>query len=562
MLGTTASGTPRSSSPTASAATGRSATRTACPARTAHCTSTPRKNGCRWDFPIPEHLFRRSRTTARSRPTSTLRRRLRPAGRHRVQQRRAACARRPDGGWEITDQRGETREFDLLVVGNGHHWDARYPDFPGEFHRRDHPSRTTTSTADPLDLTGKRILVVGIGNSAADITVELSSKTLQNTVTLSTRSSAWIVPLHRRPARRHRVEDIAVPPAVLAAQGHSADGPVHGRRSPLYGLPEPNHKLFEGIRRSRWTCAAPGLRRRHPQAQRRPTGRQHRSFRGRHQRRVRRHRLRHRLQHHLPVLRPRFRQRPGNDIRLYKRMFSPASTIWCSSASPRPSRLCSPSSSVRPNADGRLRDRPYALPPVAEMERVIDADHQKYVGHCVDRPRHTQQVDYIPLRARHPHRELPAGVKRAELRAAALRKPYDALRHRLRFGRSNLQRLALPGEGDGYEQRPVGGGDGPRLGAPGLRSRTVRAATPAKQALTCWPSTTAASVPRKANRGERFRWSGRSTTSNPRSPPPNDCQCRPEPDRAVGFIDVGWARAAGGLGSRRHRHQQQPPSSR
>ena len=36
--------------------------------------------------------------------------------------------------------------------------------------------------------------MVGIGNNAADITVELSSKTLQNSVTLSTRSSAWIVP--------------------------------------------------------------------------------------------------------------------------------------------------------------------------------------------------------------------------------------------------------------------------------------------------------------------------------------------------------------------------------
>ena len=40
---------------------------------------------------------------------------------------------RPDGRWDITDQQGSTREFDLLVVGNGHHWDARYPDFPGEF---------------------------------------------------------------------------------------------------------------------------------------------------------------------------------------------------------------------------------------------------------------------------------------------------------------------------------------------------------------------------------------------------------------------------------------------
>ena len=41
-------------------------------------------------------------------------------------------------------------------------------------------------------LKGKRILVVGIGNSAADISVELSSRSLQNEVTISTRSSAWI----------------------------------------------------------------------------------------------------------------------------------------------------------------------------------------------------------------------------------------------------------------------------------------------------------------------------------------------------------------------------------
>jgi cation diffusion facilitator CzcD-associated flavoprotein CzcO len=48
----------------------------------------------------------------------------------------------------------------------------------------------------PLELTGQRILVVGIGNSAADITVELSSKALRNQVTLSTQSSAWLVPVY------------------------------------------------------------------------------------------------------------------------------------------------------------------------------------------------------------------------------------------------------------------------------------------------------------------------------------------------------------------------------
>lgn len=80
------------------------------------------------------------------------------------------------------------------MVGNGHHWDARWAEFPGTFAGESIHSHHYIDPQTPLALTGKRILVVGIGNSAADITVELSSKTLQNKVTLSTRSSAWIVP--------------------------------------------------------------------------------------------------------------------------------------------------------------------------------------------------------------------------------------------------------------------------------------------------------------------------------------------------------------------------------
>ena len=87
-----------------------------------------------------------------------------------------------------------TRRFDLLVVANGHHWDPRTAEFPGEFTGESIHSHHYIDPTDPLDLKGKRILVVGLGNSAADISVELSSKSLQNEVTLSTRSSAWIVP--------------------------------------------------------------------------------------------------------------------------------------------------------------------------------------------------------------------------------------------------------------------------------------------------------------------------------------------------------------------------------
>jgi dimethylaniline monooxygenase (N-oxide forming) len=43
------------------------------------------------------------------------------------------AARRADGVWEIALDSGETREYDALLVANGHHWDARWPEpaFPG-----------------------------------------------------------------------------------------------------------------------------------------------------------------------------------------------------------------------------------------------------------------------------------------------------------------------------------------------------------------------------------------------------------------------------------------------
>ena len=51
---------------------------------------------------------------------------------------------------------------------------------PGRVHGESMHSHHYIDPTDPLDLKGKRILVVGLGNSAADISVELSSKSLQN----------------------------------------------------------------------------------------------------------------------------------------------------------------------------------------------------------------------------------------------------------------------------------------------------------------------------------------------------------------------------------------------
>jgi hypothetical protein len=60
----------------------------------------------------------------------------------------------------------------------------------------------------------------------------------------------------------------------------------------------------------------------------------------------------------------------------------------------------------------------YRLPSVEEMERVIVEDQQKYTGHMLDRPRHTQQLDYFIYEHDMRAREIPRGRARAEAEGA------------------------------------------------------------------------------------------------------------------------------------------------
>lgn len=87
-----------------------------------------------------------------------------------------------------TDKYGE-REYTDVVVANGHHWSPKYPNFPGHFSGETlhtHYYKTFES------FIGKRVLIVGMGNSAVDIACELS--TVAKKVTVSTRSGAYILP--------------------------------------------------------------------------------------------------------------------------------------------------------------------------------------------------------------------------------------------------------------------------------------------------------------------------------------------------------------------------------
>jgi cation diffusion facilitator CzcD-associated flavoprotein CzcO len=164
------------------------------------------------------------------------------------------CHRRGDGTWDVRLSTGETRQYDALCVANGHHWDPQWPEpsFPGEFDGQIVHSHYYIDPTMPADCIGKRVVVVGMGNSALDIACELGHRNIADRVFLSVRRGYYIVPKyigsrtldHEDP---HPSED---PPfwqrlvprwlyrlwrrrRIEAAIGRPED----------YGLPKPDHKL-------------------------------------------------------------------------------------------------------------------------------------------------------------------------------------------------------------------------------------------------------------------------------------------------------------------------------
>jgi dimethylaniline monooxygenase (N-oxide forming) len=107
-----------------------------------------------------------------------------------------AARQRAGGGWEVTLDSGETESFDALIVANGHHWDPAWPDPPyrGEFHGAQFHAHAYRNPRVPVDCQGKRVLVVGMGNSAMDIACELGRPGVAGRLYLSARRGVWILP--------------------------------------------------------------------------------------------------------------------------------------------------------------------------------------------------------------------------------------------------------------------------------------------------------------------------------------------------------------------------------
>ena len=338
--------------------------------------------------------------------------------------------RLPEGGWELTtagaDGTGPTEShlFDALVVGNGHHWDPRFADFPGEFTGEMIHSHAYIDPWTPLHLMDKRILVVGLGNSAADIAVELSSKVMRNEVTLSTRSSAWIVPKYiaGKPADKYFATFPYLPYSWQRKVIQTMQ-PMSAGRPESYGLPKPNHKFFEAhptqsvelpLRLGSGDVTAKGDI----------------------------DRLDGRTVHFadgtsaefdviiqatgynttFPFFDPEFLSADEhNHVPLYKRMFTPGVEDLAFVGFAQATPTLFPFVEAQARLVAAWAAGLYRTPPVEEMKRVIVEDEKKYIGHMLDTPRHQQQVDYFLYEHDMRTREIPRGLDRARAHGPALR---------------------------------------------------------------------------------------------------------------------------------------------
>ena len=146
----------------------------------------------------------------------------------------------PGGGWRVSvrgPDGAHTGVYDAVMVANGHHWDARWPDppYPGSFDGEQIHAHDFRS-GDQLD--GRDVVVVGAGNSAMDIAVESSYRA--RSTTLSIRRGQWVL---RKMVLGRPADQVALPGWLpwWATGARLRLGALLSGGLRRYGLPRPSH---------------------------------------------------------------------------------------------------------------------------------------------------------------------------------------------------------------------------------------------------------------------------------------------------------------------------------
>jgi cation diffusion facilitator CzcD-associated flavoprotein CzcO len=144
-------------------------------------------------------------------------------------------------GWEVEINDGIKRVYKGVVVANGHHWSKRWPNYPG-MHEFEGETLHSKDYKDPSQLQGKRVLVVGGGNSACDIAVEAAR--YGEASHCSHRRGYWFLP---RSVMGRPLVDIIKPWMPMFVQRLVLRFVLWVSVGPneQYGLQKPDHDIFE-----------------------------------------------------------------------------------------------------------------------------------------------------------------------------------------------------------------------------------------------------------------------------------------------------------------------------
>lgn len=305
--------------------------------------------------------------------------------------------RMADGGWRITLDNGEVHAFDVLIVANGHHWDARWPEppFPGQFDGIQIHSHEYIDAFTPHDLHNKRVLVVGVGNSAMDISCELSHRGVAAKLVVSTRRGAHVIPkyLYGRPidALIHTVPWLPLQPQRLL--GSLLIRLAVGRMK-NYGLPEPKHTIWQThptVSSEFLIRAGSGDVTVRPNIARLDGSQVHFTDGSVEEFDAIIYATGYRIS--FPFLDPALVQAEDNDFPLFKRAFKPGidNLIFVGFAQAVPSIIKFVEIQTRWLAAYLGGD--YALPSADEMQRAMAVDQRRANAGFVSTRRHTMQVD-------------------------------------------------------------------------------------------------------------------------------------------------------------------------
>jgi hypothetical protein len=156
-----------------------------------------------------------------------------------------------DGRWDVTisGARGggsdRTQRYAAVVVANGHNWSPKMPSYEG---LEDFKGDVIHASAykDAAQLRGRRVLVVGAGNTGCDIAVEAAQQATR--CWHSSRRGYWYAPkyVYGRPADQINdlVHSLRLPLWLRQWLFHRTLRRTVGDLSRM-GLPKPDHKVYE-----------------------------------------------------------------------------------------------------------------------------------------------------------------------------------------------------------------------------------------------------------------------------------------------------------------------------